>query len=275
MWGTVNVSANKRLSINTVKNSTFVHMQKNPFKMKHILTLLLLLAHVVAFAQNEENNSKWSYGIEYSRDNIEIPKRIKFVVFSHSPIGTPSEIEFESIKFNNTNYTFGLQFAYSIHKKFNLETALLYSNKDYNVNVYSDKNKNVIGSLIKQRYLTIPISISLTAFSIGKFKAFARGGTKFNFNIKYDEDENFSRSFFSQDLDRIYNKPFSEIFFGASLSYQVFRNLNVEAGYNYHALASNLFGPVVNEYLDRKTHSCFIRLNKKFKRKPKPEADVL
>ncbi len=237
--------------------------------MKHAITLLLLLTHVIVFAQSEENYSKWSYGIEFSRDNIGIPSGVEegltTIISTEPPTIIEPERIYDPIKFNNTNYTFGLQFAYSIHKNFNLETGLLYSNKDYNENAF----------LIKQRYLTIPISINLTAFSIGKFKAIARGGTKFNFNIKYDEGENFSRSTLLLDLDRIYNKPFSEIFFGASLSYQVFRNLNVEAGYNYHLLASNLLSPSANYYSNRKNHSCFIRLNKKIKRKPKPEADVL
>ncbi len=223
-------------------------MQKNLFKMKHTLTLLLLLVHVIAFAQSEENYSKWSYGIEYSRDNIKIPgirSRIQTICY-------PSGVCIQN-RFDAQNYTLGLQFAYSMHEKFKLETALLYSNKDNNEY-----------SLIKKRYLTIPISINFTAFSIGKFKAFARGGTKFNFKVEGGNS-------YSQQNDDF----FSEVFFGASLSYQVLKNLNVEAGYNYHLLGSLLVNPTDDKYTNRKTHGCFIRLNKKFKRKPKPEADVL
>ncbi len=223
-------------------------MQKNPFKMKHAITLLLLLVHVVAFAQNEENNSKWSYGIEYSRDNIKIPGR-EFTRQIECEVSPPGCIHYN---LDTRNYTLGLQFAYSIHKKFNLETALLYSNKD----------RTPI-TLVKHRYLTIPISINFAVLSIGKFKTIARGGTKFNFKVQ-DEDSSSRNDDF-----------FSEVFFGASLSYQILKNLNVEAGYNYHALSINLLSPSDNNYLNRKTHGYFIRLNKKFKRKPKPEADVL
>ncbi len=215
--------------------------------MKHAITLLLLLVHVVAFAQSEENNSKWSYGIEYSRDDIKIPgyrPRIETICYS-------SGVCIQN-RFYAQNYTLGLQFAYSFYEIFNLETALLYSNKD-----------RMNSSLAKKRYLTIPISINFTAFSIGKFKTIARGGTKFNFKVQDSES-------FSQDDDF-----FSEVFFGASLSYQILKNLNVEAGYNYHLLASVLLSPAVDDYTNRKTHGYFIRLNKKFKRKPKPEADVL
>ena len=160
--------------------------------MKKILLIAFLLLQFGVFSQND---SKLSIGIEFSNDNLSFSEgeRNDFIV-------TDGNVNGYAVEFDNSNYSFGLTADYLIQGNFGLSLGILFSNKDligtYNCGTceYLDMPSISVSQIIKQRFLTIPISINYN-FSPGKLKPIVESGLRNNFEIKNDLDK-ISRGYF-------------------------------------------------------------------------------
>ncbi|TDN89440.1 outer membrane protein with beta-barrel domain [Salegentibacter sp. 24] len=211
--------------------------------MKKILHITFLLLQITVHSQN---NSQWSIGIEFSTDNLSFSgdgDRNDYIV-------TDGNINGYAVEFDKKNYSFGISADYFIQENFGLSSGILYANKDL-IGTYSCATCDYSGSFLisvsetlKQRFLTIPISITYS-FLKGKLKPIVEGGLKNNFEI-------------ANDLDTISKGYFLEAFIGASIYYEFIKNLEGGIGYNYQAAISDLYK---TDEFNLRTNSFYLRIN--------------
>ena len=120
--------------------------------MKKILLIALLLLQISVYSQN---NTQWSFGIEFSTDNLSFSDdgdRTDYIV-------TDGNINGYAVEFDKKNYSFGITADYFIQESLGLSSGILYANKDlmgtYNCatcdNFYSFPIS--VSETLKQRFL--------------------------------------------------------------------------------------------------------------------------
>ncbi len=211
--------------------------------MKKILLIAFLLLQISVYSQN---NTQWSFGLEFSTDNLSFSRdgdRTDYIV-------TDGNINGYAVEFDKNNYSFGITADYFIQQSLGLSSGILYANKDlmgtYNC-ATCDKFYSFpisVSQTLKQRFLTIPISINYN-FSKGKLKPIVEGGLNNNFEIE-------------NDLDTISKGYFLEVFIGASIYYEFIENLEAGMGYNYQAAISDLYK---TDEFNLRTNSFSFRIN--------------
>ncbi|MFK8059176.1 MAG: outer membrane beta-barrel protein [Polaribacter sp.] len=206
--------------------------------IKKIFFVSILLIQLSANAQKDSN---WNVGIEFSIDNLSS---------SDNFIVTQGNVNGYNIKFNKNNFNFGLVTNYLIQKKIKLSTGILFSNKDVTA-TYNCISCVHIGTFpgyppekIKQRFIVIPIAVNYELLK-GKIRPVLNGGFKNNIKIKNDLKEQ-SKSYFL------------EAFVGASIHFNISKNLETGIGYNYQINVTNLYN---TNTFNLETNNYFLKIN--------------
>ncbi|SFG24861.1 Outer membrane protein beta-barrel domain-containing protein [Salegentibacter agarivorans] len=212
--------------------------------MKKILLIAFLLLQISVYSQN---NTQWSFGIEFSTDNISFSDERDGIDYIGME-GANAVV----VKFDQNNYSLGLTTNYYFGEKLAVSSGFLYSNKDftgtYNDCILCNVHSSSIPEIIEQRFLVVPISINYSLLT-GKLKPVINGGLKNNFAIK-------------NDLDTISKGYFLEAFLGATIYYEIIKNLEAGIGYNYQAAISDFYK---TDEFNLRTNSFSFRINYLFK----------
>lgn len=208
--------------------------------MKKILLIAFLLLQISVYSQN---NPRWSFGIEYSTDNLFFSDERAGIDYIQMKGANALEVEFDQ-----SNYSLGLTTNYYFGEKLAVSSGFLYSKKDftgtYNDCILCNVLSSSIPEIIQQRFLVVPISINYSLLT-GKLKPVIIGGLKNNFEIK-------------NDLDTISKGYFLEAFIGASIYYEFIKKLEAGIGYNYQAAISDLYK---TDEFNLRTNSFSFRIN--------------
>ena len=186
--------------------------------MKIETAILFIFLTTNLYAQEE---SKWVFGIEFSEDNL---SGENFVVTGGV---------FSGYRIENTelNYSIGLLSEYNLNEGIRLNSGIFFSNKDVSGAIICN-SCDIIPVLIKQQYLSLPISISYRLLKT-KIKPHLELGFINNIGL-VNEIENSSEYFSG-------NGYFFEGFAGLSLSYKLGKNLEAEIGYNYRTALTPMY----------------------------------
>ncbi len=212
--------------------------------MKKILLIAFLLLQISVYSQN---NTQWSFGIEFSTDNISFSAERDGIDYIEMEGANAVEVEFDQ-----NNYSLGLTTNYYFGEKLAVSSGFLYSNKDftgtYNDCILCNVHSFSIPEIIEQRFLVVPISVNYSLLT-GKLKPVINGGLKNNVEIK-------------NDLDKLSKGYFLEAFLGATIYYEIIKNLEAGIGYNYQAAISDLYK---TDEFNLRTNSFSFRINYLFK----------
>lgn len=186
--------------------------------MKIVTAILVIFITTNLYAQQE---SKWKLGFEFTEDNL---SGENFVVTGGV---------FSGYRIENTelNYSIGLLSEYNLNEEISLNTGLFFSNKNVS-GVIICNTCDVIPVLIKQQYMSVPVSVSF-GFLKSKMRPHLELGFINNIGL-VNEIENSSEYFSG-------NGYFFEGFAGLSLSYKLGKKLEAEIGYNYRTALTPMY----------------------------------
>lgn len=207
--------------------------------MKKVVLFFFLIFQLSMYAQD---NAKWSIGFDFSIDDLSISGSRSGLDY----IITDGGINGYSVNFNQFNYNLGFNTNYQINEKISLSSGILFSNKDFS-GVYICPACGLTTSVtqnIKQRFLTIPISIYYS-LSNGKLKPVVEVGFNNNITIKHD-------------LETQSKNYFLEGFIGASLYYEFTESWQAGVGYNYQTALSDLYK---TDGVNLRSNRFFLRIN--------------
>lgn len=198
--------------------------------MKKITTILFFCISTNLYAQQESN---WKLGLEISKDNLS----------GENYVVTSGFISGYTIEYTERNYSIGILTGFNLNERVTISSGLFFSNKNVSGAVICH-TCGVIPALIKQQYLSVPVSVSY-----GILKSRLRPHLKLGFinNISLTNELENSNEYFSS------NGYFIEGFVGLSLSYKLGENWEAEIGYNYRTALTPMYKAIsVGEYTRNK-----------------------
>ncbi|SHF94573.1 Outer membrane protein beta-barrel domain-containing protein [Salegentibacter echinorum] len=208
--------------------------------MKKVLFISFLL---LQFGVNAQQDTPWSFGIEFSIDNLSVSSDSDGMDNILMEGGNAYEIEFDQ-----NNYSLGLKTNYYFTEKLMLSFGILYANKDFTGAYHACFLCNIPSTplleIIEQRFLVVPVSFNYSLLT-GKLKPTLTGGLKNNFEVK--------------NTIRIKSKGyFLEAFVGGSLYYDFLENFGAGIGYKYQAAITSLYKA---DKFKLRTNSFFLKIN--------------
>ena len=186
--------------------------------MKKVTAILFILIVTNLCAQQESN---WKLGIEVSEDNLS----------GENYVVTSGFISGYTIGYTERNYSIGILSGFNLNERVTISSGLFFSNKNVSGAIICN-TCDVIPVLIKQQYLSVPVSVSY-----GILKSRLRPHLKLGFinNISLINELENSNEYFSS------NGYFLEGFAGVSLSYKLGKNWDAEIGYNYRTAITSVY----------------------------------
>ncbi|MCP4460957.1 MAG: porin family protein [Cytophagales bacterium] len=186
--------------------------------MKTVTATLFILISTNLCAQQE---SRWKLGLEISEDKLS----------GENYVATSGIISGYTIEYTELNYSIGILFGFNLDEKATISSGLFFSNKNVSGGIICH-TCNVIPALIKQQYLSVPVSVSY-----GILTSRLRPHLKLGFinNVSLINELENSNEYFSS------NGYFIEGFAGMSLSYKLGTNWEAEIGYNYRTALTTMY----------------------------------
>jgi len=186
--------------------------------MKAVAATLFILITTNLYAQQE---SSWKLGLEISKDNLS----------GENYVVTSGFISGYTIEYTELNYSIGVLSGFNLNERVTISSGLFFSNKNVSGAVICN-TCDVIPALIKQQYLSVPVSVSY-----GILRSRLRPHLKLGFinNISLINELENSNEYFSS------NGYFIEGFAGMSLSYNWGKNWEAEIGYNYQTAITTMY----------------------------------
>ena len=186
--------------------------------MKKVTTALFFFITTNLYAQQESN---WKLGLEISEDNLS----------GENYVITSGFISGYTIAYTERNYSIGILSGFNLNERVTLSSGLFFSNKNVSGAIICN-TCDVIPELIKQQYLSVPVSVSY-----GVLKSRLRPHLKLGFinNISLINELDNSNGYFSS------KEYFLEGFAGLSLSYTLGKNWEAEIGYNYRTALTTMY----------------------------------
>ncbi|RUA12754.1 MAG: hypothetical protein DSY82_00425 [Flavobacteriia bacterium] len=186
--------------------------------MKKITVILFFCITTNLYAQQESN---WKLGIEISEDNLS----------GENYVNTSGFISGYKISYTDLNFSIGILSEFNLNERITLSSGLFFSNKNLSGAIICN-TCDVIPTLIKQQYLSVPVSVSY-----GILKSRLIPHLKFGFinNISLINELDNRNDYFSS------NGYFLEGFAGLSLSYKLGKNSEIEIGYNYRTALTTMY----------------------------------
>jgi Outer membrane protein beta-barrel domain len=186
--------------------------------MKKVTAILFFCITTNLYAQQESN---WELGLEISEDNLS----------GENYVVTSGIFSGYTIEYTELNYSIGILSGFNLNERVNINLGLFFSNKNVSGAVICN-TCDVIPALIKQQYLSVPVSVSY-----GILKSRLRPHLKLGFinNISLINELENSNEYFSS------NGYFIEGFAGLSLSYKLGKNWKAEIGYNYRTALTTMY----------------------------------
>jgi hypothetical protein len=211
--------------------------------MKKVIATLFILITTNIYAQQESN---WKLGLEISEDNLSGENYVKVA---------SGIISGYTIAYTELNYSIGILSEFNLNERVTISSGLFFSNKDVSGGVICN-TCDVIPALIKQQYLSVPVSVSY-----GIFKSRLRPHLKLGLinNISLINELENSNEYFSS------NGYFIEGLAGLSLSYKVGGNWETEIGYNYRTALTTMYKETsVGDYTRNKLNTNGLAIGMKF-----------
>lgn len=180
--------------------------------------ILFILITTNLYAQQEPN---WKLGIEISEDNLS----------GENYVVTSGFFSGYAIENTERNYSIGILSGFNPNERVTISSGLFFSNKNVSGAIICNSCE-VIPVLIKQQYLSVPVSVSY-----GILKSRLRPHLKLGFinNISLINELENSNEYFSS------NGYFIEGFAGVSLSYKLGKKWEAEIGYNYRTAITSAY----------------------------------
>lgn len=183
---------------------------------KKIILAILILISLTSYSQNEK---KWKFGIKFLTNNNLSPE---YLVVDEN-------LNSYSIEYDKFNYTVGFISEYKLKTRFNIETGLEYSNKDftgeYNCASCFPYPWAYPEETINQRFIQIPIVLKYYLID-KKLKLSIKTGLKNNFSVK----------------NKIENKKYYLVgILGSEVEYEIIDKWNLGFGYQYNNSLTNLY----------------------------------
>ncbi len=187
--------------------------------MKRLAVILFFCVLTSLSAQQMDNN--WMIGLEISQDNL---SGENFVI-------TSGIINGYSIKYTERNYSIGILSGFNLNERVIISSGLFFSNKNVSGGLICNSCE-VVPILIKQQYLSLPISVSYGILK-SKLRSNLKLGFINNFSLLNELDNN--NEHFSS------NEYFIEGLIGLSFSYKLNKKWKAEIGYNYRKAITPMY----------------------------------
>jgi len=186
--------------------------------MKAVAATLFILITTNIYAQQE---SSWKLGLEISADNLS----------GENHVVTSGFISGYTIDYTEFNYSIGILSGFNLNERVTISSGLFFSNKNVSGAIICN-TCGVIPVLIKQQYLSVPVSVSYRIL-----RSRLRPNLKLGFinNISLINELGNNNEYFSG------NGYFIEGFVGLSLSYSLGKNWEAEIGYNYQTAITTMY----------------------------------
>lgn len=210
--------------------------------MKKLTVFLFFCISTHLYAQQVSN---WKLGLEISEDYLS----------GENYVVTSGIFSGYTIKYTERNYSIGVLTGFNLNERITISSGLFFSNKNVSGAVICN-TCDVIPTLIKQQYLSVPVSVSY-----GILKSRLRPHLKLGFinNISLINELENSNEYFSS------NGYFIEGFAGISLSYKLGKNWEAEIGYNYRTALTTMYKETsVGDYTRNKLDTNSLTIGMKY-----------
>ncbi len=194
--------------------------------MKKATAILFFCISTNLYAQQGTN---WKLGLEISEDYLS----------GENYVITSGFISGYTIEYTERNYSIGILSGFNLNERITISSGLFLSNKNVSGAIICH-TCGIIPTLIKQQYLSVPVSVSYEFL-----KSRLRPHLKLGFinNISLTNELENGNGYFSG------NGYFIEGFVGLSLSYKLGENWEAEIGYNYRTALTPMYKEVsVGDY---------------------------
>ena|GEM_PF-1871738 len=212
------IKLSSKLKISTSVIGHYSYTNRYPIfeTMKKATAILIFCITSNLYAQQESN---WKLGLEISEDNLS----------GENYVITSGFISGYTIAYTERNYSIGILSGFNLNELVTLSSGLFFSNKNVSGAIICN-TCDVIPELIKQQYLSVPVSVSY-----GVLKSRLRPHLKLGFINNISLINELDNEYFSS------NEYFLEGFAGLSLSYILGKNWEAEIGYNYRTALTPMY----------------------------------